>query len=108
MRSIEAMMPAVPNSALWMRRFARVVARTYLVKRPEAVELAAAALALFGVASSPERSAIELLEPAKPPLQDALAPWYGEAGSRGRGLDQMISVSHPSDMPKPKPKPKLA
>jgi len=66
MRSIGAMISATPNSALWMRRFARVVARTYLVKRPEAVELAAAALALFGTAASPERSAMELLEPPKP------------------------------------------
>ena len=71
-------MPAA-NTDLWMRRFARVVARTYLVKRPEAVELAAAALTLFGVASSPERSAMELLEPVDPPVLEGSAPWHSES-----------------------------
>jgi len=67
-------MSATPNSTLWMRRFARVVARTYLLKRPEAVELAAAALALFGTAASPERSAAELLEPADVPKIEGTVP----------------------------------
>ena len=74
-------MSAATNSTLWMRRFARVVARTYLLKRPEAVELAAAAFTLFGAAASPERSAVELLEPAEPQAIEAAVP--SERASQG-------------------------